>query len=345
MKNRARMAVVVWLVCFSAAAAVFADQWVSNVGIREFSVDFPPTHSKIKGLLWYPTQNRSETIKLGPFEVDVAKNAAIKTGKYGLIVISHGSRGSHAGHRDTAIYLAKRGYLVVSPLHPKNNYLDDSAGRTVENWMNRPRHISTILDWMLAASEYTDFIDSNKIGIVGFSAGGYTALALAGGVPDTTNITLHCSDHKKEDVQFYGAPVLYYKFKKMFSSQNVLNNLHDPRIKAVVLLAPLGIVFNDAQSLSGVTVPIRIYRAEKDDVLHYPYHAELIRQRLPVKPEYVVVKNAGHYSFLSPFTESFKQNGGVVTKDPKGFDRENFHTLLNQEIFEFLSTSLQAISK
>ena len=84
-----------------------------------------------------------------------------------------------------------------------------------------------------------------------------------------------------------------------------------------------------------------MYRGEKDDVLRYPYHAESINQKLNIKPEYIVVENAGHYSFLSPFPDGIKQRVGVVAKDPNGFDRVEFHLQMNQKIFRFLSKSFR----
>ena len=118
-------------------------------------------------------------------------------------------------------------------------------------------------------------------------------------------------------------------------------NLYDPRIKAAILLAPLGVLFKDKKSLSKVKAPIRIYRAEEDEVLRYPYHAESIRQKLTIIPEYTIVKNSGHYSFLSPFPNSIKNEIGVPAKDPEGFDRIQFHKKMNEEIVVFLSKSLR----
>ncbi len=106
-------------------------------------------------------------------------------------------------------------------------------------------------------------------------------------------------------------------------------------------MAPVGVLFTDRQSLSNVKVPVRIYRAEKDEVLHYPYHAEFIRENLPISPDYIVVKNAGHHSFISPIPDYMKSQVGNIGIDPKGFNRWDFHVRMNQEIANFLSRTLQ----
>ena len=169
MKNIVKFMLVLFV--FLSTETIYAGTLNSNVGIRFISVDFPPTKSEIKGIIWYPTLEKAQKIKLGPFNLEVAKNAQIEDGRYSLVVISHGSQGSHLGHRDTAEYLAKRGFIVVSVLHPKNNYLDDSAGRTIENWINRPRHISTVLDSILTEGDLSKYINKDEIAVIGHSAG------------------------------------------------------------------------------------------------------------------------------------------------------------------------------
>ena len=196
--------------------------------------------------------------------------------------------------------------------------------------------------WPLTFKKY---INNEAIAIIGHSAGGYTAASLIGGVPDTANISKHCQEHK-EDIEFCGGHSFSSRIKGFFSCSNsedehIIKGTHDRRIKAAVLLAPLGVLFKDEQSLMNIKAPILMYRAEKDDILRYPYHAESIKRKLKIKPEYIVVNNAGHYSFLSPFPENIRKRVGIVAKDPKGFDRIEFHLKMNQEIFKFFSKSLK----
>ncbi len=58
------------------------------------------------------------------------------------------------------------------------------------------------------------------------------------------------------------------------------------------------------------------------------------------RAEYVVVNNAGHFSFLSPFPGEAKKSLRAVADDPEGFDRKGFHAQMNQEILDFLVRSL-----
>ena len=66
-----------------------------------------------------------------------------------FVVISHGSGGSNLVHRDTTIYLAKHGYIVTALFHLKNNFKNNSTEGALENWKNRPKHISATLDSIL----------------------------------------------------------------------------------------------------------------------------------------------------------------------------------------------------
>ncbi len=218
------------------------------------------------------------------------------------------------------------------------------AEGTLQNWVDRPRHISTVIDTLLSHDEFKEALDTKRIAVIGHSAGAYTALALVGGIPNTATIRIHCTTQADDSLfcRNYGP---LSKIRRYFSAlteqeDTLIENVSDARIRAAVLMAPVGVVFSDNQSLSNVRVPLRIYRAEHDDVLRYPYHAEFLKGRLARQPEYIVVKNAGHYSFISPIPENMKHEIEEVASDPTGFDRVQFHTTMNQEIAEFLSRSL-----
>ncbi|WP_207262118.1 alpha/beta fold hydrolase [Desulfovibrio sp. Huiquan2017] len=310
-----------------------------SVGVSRFSVPYAPTDSDILGLIWYPTDEKASEIMLGPFRLRVAKDSRIIPGKHLLVVISHGFGGSHMAHRDTAMYLAERGCVVVSLLHPRNNYKDDADGRSRANWINRPHHVSAVLDWLLNQSEYAAFIDANRIGVIGHSAGGYTALALAGGIPDLGAIGRYCAEHS-EDVAFCGPGEGAPSQLRGGQGGAEIDNLRDTRVRAVVLLAPQGVIFNGAGSLSGVSVPVLLFQAGKDDVLRHPYNAEFIRENLPSPPQFVVVPDAGHFSFIAPFPEDRKAAVGAPASDPEGFDRARFHERMNKAIAVFLDRSL-----
>jgi predicted dienelactone hydrolase len=329
---------------FFSVESLYGDQRNYNVGLRHVETLFQPENVKIHMMVWYPSSEQAKKNKVGPFEVYVARNSKVEPGKRDLLLISHGDGGSHLLHRDTALYLAKKGFIVVTILHPHNNYADNSAEGTHQNWVNRPIHISKAIDTLLTHHEFKNVINNKNIAIVGFSAGAYTALSLIGGVADTSNVRAHCEKHP-DDSRFCRNYGLSSKNQielpsKKKNNNTVIKNSHDKRIKAAVLMAPVGVLFIDRKSLSNVKVPVRIYRAEKDKILHFPYHAEFIKDNLPTLPEYIVVKNAGHHSFISPIPERMKSQLGEIAIDPKGFDRKKFHLKMNQEIANFLSRAL-----
>lgn len=321
---------------------VFAAPSVYNVGFWQLSTDF--SNKKMPIAVWYPTKAKAHAQKFGAIIMEVAKNSQIASGQFGLILISHGTGGSYLGHRQTAQYLAAHGYIVAAVMHPEDNFKDNSAARTTRNWINRPRHLSKAIDVILSAKGFNQAIDKKKIGVIGHSAGGYSALVMAGGIPETDLIFSHCKNHS--DPEFCGHSSLLYRLSGFFAldvKADQLNGryrLADPRIKAAVLMAPVGVLFNHADSLKGVKIPIKIYRSEKDKILRYPYHAELIRKMLPSKPEFTVVQNAGHFSYLSSAPKSIRDKFSEISKDPPNFNRQAFITQLDKEILEFFNNTL-----
>jgi len=236
------------------------------------------------------------------------KVTQIIDGQFPLIIISHGNGGSHLLYRTISTHLAKNGYIVAMLEHYGNNRNNNSLENTTENLVTRPRHVSLTIDFLLADNWFNKNIAQNKIGVIGHSMGGYTALALAGGVPRT-----------KEGV--------------------VVEVVSDFRIKAIVLLAPGTGWFK--HSLDKVTIPILMFTAEHDPITP-KWNAEIVLNYVPDKSQVVLneVENAGHFSFLSPFPPTMKNPNFLPSTDPVGFDRENFHSQLPTDILDFLNNKL-----
>jgi predicted dienelactone hydrolase len=267
------------------------------------------------------------------FTLRVAPDAAPVPGRYGLVVISHGSGGSSLGHHDTAGALARAGWVVAAPMHPGNNALDDSGAGTAAVWLGRPVQLSAAIDAVLADDMAGTLIDRRRIRALGFSAGGYTVLAALSGRADPGRIVGHCREHGADPFCRYAGE------DASLTEAPKLDRPPEQRIGAAVIMAPVGVLFDD-KALSDVTVPVRLYRAERDEQLGHPFHAERVRVLLPSASDYSVVENAGHFAFLALVPVEQAGMMGPAAYDPPGFDRAGFHERLNREIAGFLDKAL-----
>ncbi len=303
------------------------------VGFKKLHVYFSKTDKKFPLALVYPTNTPSKKVQFGPFEMDLAIGADIAKGKFPLVVISHGSSGSNLGHRSIAFSLAKNGYVVAMPLHPKDNYQDNSGAGTLENYINRPLHIGKSIDRVFKDKSIAKSVDFDKVAVIGHSVGGYSALGVVGAKGDTKHIIDFCAKLKTN------AP---FCANDKLKAQKILNK-KDKRVKALVLLAAVGILFKDEKSLENVDIPTLMIRAQKDEELKEPYNSDIIVKNYKHKDllSHCQVPNAGHFSFITPVPKIMQKEAGIIAKDPKGFDRVKFHEELGLSIVKFLHMTLK----
>jgi predicted dienelactone hydrolase len=284
--------------------------------------------------IWYPSDTPATEQPLGLLRQTVAPNGVIAGAQLPLVVMSHGTGGSFVGHFDTAVALTEAGFVVAAVTHTGDNYRDDSR---FAEFTDRSRHIARTLDYVLDAWPGHDCIDSRRIGIFGFSAGGATALVAIGGTPDRTLGAPFCAAHP-DDWGCRRAKERNLDLSRPPPPASAW--VHDRRIKAAVIAAPaIGYSFTPP-GLAAVRVPIQLWRGDSDEILPHPYHAQAVYDALPSKPEYHVVPNAGHFAFLAPCSEAFAQAVPEVCHDPAGFDRIAFHREFNATVVEFFSKHL-----
>jgi predicted dienelactone hydrolase len=291
--------------------------------------------------LFYPSSAPSRTIAMGPFSPTVAINGAPSESIKGLILMSHGSGGSELGHYNLAQKLAQHGYLVAALQHPRDNWRNRTLVASAAFFSERPKQVSRVLDALLADPQWKDKITPGAIGAIGHSAGGFTVLALAGGVADPRRLVRHCGPGTDDPV-FCGLggkrpdngaaqatpPIRLEDFQ-----------VADRRIRAVIAMAPIGFVFTP-ESLSEIDVPVRIYSAQHDALLSDKYHGGWLHARMP-QAGFEQVNNAGHFAFMMKLNQEGSGDALDPNGDPPGFDRAAFQARLANEVVEHFDKYLR----
>ncbi|MFZ2652220.1 MAG: alpha/beta fold hydrolase [Burkholderiaceae bacterium] len=317
-----------------------------EAGFRQISVAGPtPKAPATTVALYYPTQTPARAIPMGPFTPNVAFEAAPASMVKGLIVLSHGTGGTELGYSSLAEALAQNGYLVAALRHPGDNWQDRSLllDNPDKYFIERPRQVSSVLDALLRDPQWKDRISRDargpKVGAVGHSAGGYTVLALAGGQPDLSRIAKHCEVDRVHDPIFCRTGRSDRPLAPVASALPLTAQLTDDRVRAVVALAPVGVVFT-AQSLAKIRLPVAVYEAEGDRWVVPRFHTAWIALNI-AQAELHRVPNAWHFAFMDAPSRPIPTDDGDVGADPPGFERSVFLKRLSLELPAFFDKALQ----
>ena len=323
-------AVIVTAFAFFAAPA-----FAANVGFEEVKIANGEEAPLTVGI-WYPTDAPATEHASGNITQRVAMGAPIAGRDLPLVVMSHGGGGWYDGHYDTALALARAGFVAAAVSHAGDTFDDQS--RVLQPW-RRAAQLHRLVDYMLGEWPWHERLDVNRIGAFGFSNGGFTVLVAAGGVPDLSAIAPYCEAHPDHDL----CEALKHAGVDLHVGADVPASawVHDPRIKAAVVAAPaFGFAFGRT-GLSGVRVPVQLWRAADDRHQPNPYYEEAVRADLPQAPDYHVVANAGHYDFLPPCGALMARKRPDICTSLPGFDRAAFHEQFNAEVVRFFRATLQ----
>ena len=316
-----------WLLAalFGLLASAAAAQ---TVGFQTLSVPVAGDRPLQVGV-WYPSRSPEASARLGLGLQTVAMGGAISGKRHPLIVISHGTGGWYGSHDDTARALARAGFVVAAVSHTGDTFDDRSRAARMAD---RSPQLSKLIDFMTGAWPGRDAIDPRKVGVFGFSSGGFTALVAIGGEPDLRLVGPHCVAHPA----YFDCNLLRQSGDAPVGGPWV----HDPRIRAAVIAAPaLGFTFAP-KGLAKVKVAVQLWRAEQDSVLPQPLYAEAVRGLLPRGPDYRVVAGADHYDFLAPCGPGMARAAPAVCGG-KGFDRAAFHAGFNADVVAFFEKTLR----
>ncbi len=243
-----------------------------------------------------------------------------------MIVISHGRTGSFLGHRDTAQVLADAGFVVAAISHPGDNAQDGSRSNDLSAFVERPADVKRLVDYLLGSWSQASVIDPTRIGLFGFSRGGYTGLVVVGAEPRFDAAIGMCAGQ---------ASTICDEVRR----GNVRPPIHDTRIKAAVIADPLSIFFTKT-SFDRVRVPIQLWGSERGGDGVTADSVARVAEELPRRPDFRTVPNAQHFSFLPPCPDDMARRARELCIDPPEFDREAFHKEFNIQVLEFFRKAL-----
>ena len=333
---RSLIALGIALVLLLGALVVTAQRASRPVGFQAVRVTDAGGQAFPVGL-WYPTQAHPwPTTFLGGVLLDVAADAPVLGSALPLVVISHGDGGGIASHADLAMALASAGYVVAAPMHPGDNFADQSAAGSASLFSGRARQLHATIDYLLKDWPDHDRIDARRIGAYGFSAGGFTVFTLIGAKPDWRLLATHCAQSPEfvcDVLRRVKSPLLTTKTADAGGAFAT-----DQRIKAAVLAAP-GLVFTmGPHGFDDVHVPIQLWSGDRDALVPYASNARLVADALGSEVELHTVPGAGHVAFLSPC--GLLRPPGICN-DPAPFDRKAFHVKMDASVVAFFDKHLQ----
>ena len=304
--------------------------------------------------LVYPTAEPAKHLVQGRFEIDVAVDAAPTPGQHALIVMSHGTGGSALSDHALAATLARAGFIVAQPQHAGDNFADMSKSGPAA-WTTRPREVSAVIDALSASPVWRPLLQLDKVGVHGMSAGGGTALVMAGARWRVLDLARHCDEHGEEDLGFCfnGAAGPAARAERRANFERVRNvavsNLPasvtewhggrespdprpDPRVAAVSAAVPLGAIFTP-DSLAAIRIPVAIVSAGRDQNLLPEFHSQRVLTACGTCVALDELRGAGHFDLLAPFPADIAQRVGAA-QARGGFPEPGFDPALRQAAFD-----------
>ncbi|MDX5483034.1 MAG: dienelactone hydrolase [Hymenobacteraceae bacterium] len=335
---------LLFLLSFSSLAQ---QDSVRAVGQRTLLLEDKSRDRPLDTEVWYPTREVYQETEEGEYTpfiyAQTVRNGAVAAGKYPLVLLSHGFGGNRLTLEWLASGLARKGFVVAAVDHWGNTFDNLLAEESIK-FLDRPRDISFVLTELLKDTTFGQVIDESCIGVAGFSLGGFTAIALAGGEFDYQQFMAEVNKGNQKALEVPELPTLYDlmssdQAKAYFKATSP--QVKDERIRAVFAMAPgLGQGFAGKKQLQKVEVPVFLVGAEADDVTPNAANALHYHRLIPEAQFELLRGKVGHYVFLNEAKEPIREHLPMFYKDDASVNRKAVHEKVTNLAAEFFSHKL-----
>ncbi|WP_374651653.1 alpha/beta hydrolase family protein [Dongia sp.] len=346
------LASVMFTVAFTASSQAF------EVGVREMSVSAPERGRELAVTVWYPAGAGGEPVLVGNNRVfkgtPALISASIASGRFPLVLMSHGSGSRIQGMSWLATELAKAGFVVAGPDHPGTTSGDSTPADTPKLW-ERTQDLSALIDRFTADPEWSGVIDTGRIGVLGFSLGGAAAMEIAGARANLDAYARYCDTYTKWDCAWYAGGRAYVNDEAVQVDKVDLRAIdkarfeqsnQDRRVKSAVLIDPGLAQAYERQSLKEITIPMNFINLGSTGTIPKAVIADRLAALAPYGT-YASVADAVHFSFLPECKEGgpdlLKSLGEVdpICQDAGGRSRADIHSELTSLVLDALQRTLK----
>ncbi|PPE81973.1 dienelactone hydrolase, partial [Kaistia algarum] len=281
------------------------------VGVKTLAVPSPARGRDLAVTIWYPATPGGAEIRVGESKLfrgaPAFADAPLARGHFPLILVSHGSGARIENLGWIANRLVAAGFIVAGPNHPGTTSGDSTPIDTPNVW-ERTADLSTLLTALTENPDWRDALAERRVGVLGFSLGGTTAMELAGATIDREAYARYCDTYPAMmDCIWFAGGKGYVDGKEVPSQKVDLRQMdksrfehsnRDPRIASAVLVDPgMAKAFQPA-SLEAIAIPMHFINLGGPETVPPGVIADDLA-RLTPKGDYAQVQGAVHFTFLA----------------------------------------------
>lgn len=199
-----------------------------------------------------------------PVDIYQPQNLTALSGPIPVVVMSHGYAVSRDYFAGFAAHLASYGMVVALPEHTDSNQQtleqfelgQGEASFQLSEFLNRPRDVSAVLDELERrnAAAYQNRLQLDRVGMVGHSFGGYTALMLGGATVDLDQLQRRCEDLLLEINAALLLACRALEFSPEAAQPLREGSLKDERVQWLMAISPVSSLFGEA-GMAKIKIP------------------------------------------------------------------------------------------
>jgi predicted dienelactone hydrolase len=288
--------------------------------------------------VWYPAETDENMHRYGLSTGRVAVSSPIATGRFPVILLSHGALGSATNYAWIAERLARSAFVVVGVSHFGESRVFGEATvnpATVGDFGARTRDFSFALDFILQRSKWASGVDGGRVGALGHSSGGATVAILAGGQISMEAMAAFCLS--KEGPTDRGCGYRAGATTEIMSAPPTA----EPRVRAIVLLDPAVGPGFDSPGLSRVKIPALVVGSVANDFMPFAVNPQRYAEFLPNAQAIRLDSAEGHFVYLDECSLPVEAMGVPLCSDRPGVVRAEVHRRLGASVIDFLTRQLQ----